>query len=201
MPYNTRRKSLSLPSLGIHVPVSNAARAAAAALANRQRSPTALSTTSAHSASSTTSSSSDSSPTFSPRSPGERSDQPAQAASARATKRPHTLVDSHASHRSSSSNKRRQTVSNTPPPSPGFDSAFSVEMEDLDDDFHTADHNIDLSRIHDDIVQKVIIRLQTTNNRPHIVKELAGILLTELKIVQQYAYKPCFLSTRPLFLS
>lgn len=33
MPYNTRRKSLSLPSLGIHVPVSNAARAAAAAAA------------------------------------------------------------------------------------------------------------------------------------------------------------------------
>jgi hypothetical protein len=33
MPYNTRRKSLSLPRLGIHVPVSNAARAAAAAAA------------------------------------------------------------------------------------------------------------------------------------------------------------------------
>lgn len=31
MPYNTRRKSLSLPSLGIHVPVTHAARAAAAA--------------------------------------------------------------------------------------------------------------------------------------------------------------------------
>ncbi|KAK7220865.1 hypothetical protein V2G26_008868 [Clonostachys chloroleuca] len=30
MPYNTRRKSLSLPSLGIHIPVTNAARAAAA---------------------------------------------------------------------------------------------------------------------------------------------------------------------------
>ena len=31
MPYNTRRKSLSLPSLGIHVPMSAAARAASAA--------------------------------------------------------------------------------------------------------------------------------------------------------------------------
>lgn len=30
MPYNTRRKSLSLPSLGIHVPVTHAERAAAA---------------------------------------------------------------------------------------------------------------------------------------------------------------------------
>lgn len=59
-------------------------------------------------------------------------------------------------------------------------------MEDLDDDFHAADNAIDLARIHDDIVQKVIIRLQATHNRPHIVKELAGILLTELKIVQQY---------------
>ena len=29
MPYNTRRKSLSLPSLGIHLPVTNAERAAA----------------------------------------------------------------------------------------------------------------------------------------------------------------------------
>jgi hypothetical protein len=29
MPYNTRRKSLSLPSLGIHLPVTHASRAAA----------------------------------------------------------------------------------------------------------------------------------------------------------------------------
>lgn len=32
MPYNTRRKSISLPSLGIHLPVTNAARAAAKTL-------------------------------------------------------------------------------------------------------------------------------------------------------------------------
>ncbi|KAI9893473.1 MAG: hypothetical protein M1814_006770 [Vezdaea aestivalis] len=39
MPYNTRRKSLSLPSLGIHLPQTNASRAAAAAAAAATRSP------------------------------------------------------------------------------------------------------------------------------------------------------------------
>lgn len=199
MPYNTRRKSLSLPSLGIHVPVSNAARAAAAAaLANRQKSPTALSSASSHSSSSSSSlsahsasSSSQSTPTFSPRSPTDRSDQqPAQtsASAARKTKRPHALVDAPSSGDSSTSaHKRRQLVSNnhTPPPSPGFDRAVSIEMDIDDDHSHAADHKIDLASIHDDIVAKVIIRLQATNNRPHIVKELAGILIKQLKIVEQ----------------
>ncbi|KYK55148.1 mucin [Drechmeria coniospora] len=35
MPYNTRRKSLSLPSLGIHIPMTHAARAAASKSAGR----------------------------------------------------------------------------------------------------------------------------------------------------------------------
>ncbi|CAK7224230.1 hypothetical protein SCUCBS95973_005446 [Sporothrix curviconia] len=59
MPYNTRRKSLSLPSLGIHVPVTHAARdaaraaAAAATAASRPATSNANSTNSANNANST----------------------------------------------------------------------------------------------------------------------------------------------------
>lgn len=43
---------------------------------------------------------------------------------------------------------------------------------------------IDLEGINDDIVEAVIVQLQRTANRPHLVKELAAILSTSVKIVE-----------------
>lgn len=43
---------------------------------------------------------------------------------------------------------------------------------------------IDLEGINDDIVEAVIVQLQKTENRPHLVKELAAILSTSVKIVE-----------------
>lgn len=218
MPYNTRRKSLSLPSLGIHVPISNAARAAA--LANRHAQAQAQSHTTsgsaspssssvAHSASSLSSlstSSSASSPTFSPRSPTDRDRDrdrdsmnlaaEAQTSSARKIKRSRTADDRE---RSAPAAKRRQTDANTPPPSPGSRNpsrAISIEMDDVDDNGYDSAASdvgpeIDMSSINDEIVEAVIVQLQATRNRPHIVKELAAVLMGQLKIVQQYACSPC----------
>jgi hypothetical protein len=65
----------------------------------------------------------------------------------------------------------------TPPPSP--------EADLLDDDAATtAPKEIDLEGINDDIVEAVIVQLQRTGNRPHLVKELATILSTSVKIVE-----------------
>lgn len=44
---------------------------------------------------------------------------------------------------------------------------------------------VDLEGINDEIVEAVIVQLQNTDNRPHLVKELAAILMQQLKIVQQ----------------
>lgn len=182
MPYNTRRKSLSLPSLGIHVPVSHADRdaaraAAAAALANRQSPP-----------SSALGSTASSSPAFSPRffsprtpaSPAESMD--AQAPASRKIKRPHvTDVDARPSNAPAA--KRHRSDATTPPPSPRPFRATSIEMRDADD--YASAAPIDLGSINDEIVEAVVVQLQSTNNRPHIVKELAAILTQQLKIVQQ----------------
>jgi hypothetical protein len=43
---------------------------------------------------------------------------------------------------------------------------------------------IDLEGINDEIVEGVIVQLQKTSNRPHLVKELAAILSTSVKIVE-----------------
>lgn len=67
---------------------------------------------------------------------------------------------------------------NTPPPSPAADAdaddAESVEVR----------KEIDLEGINDEIVEGVIVQLQKTANRPHLVKELAAILSTSVKIVE-----------------
>jgi hypothetical protein len=44
---------------------------------------------------------------------------------------------------------------------------------------------IDLDSVNDEIVEAVIVQLQKTGNRPHLVKELAAVLMQQLKIVQQ----------------
>jgi hypothetical protein len=65
---------------------------------------------------------------------------------------------------------------NTPPPSPTaeVDEPEQTEIK----------REIDLEGINDDIVEGVIVQLQKTANRPHLVKELAAILSSSVKIVE-----------------
>lgn len=66
----------------------------------------------------------------------------------------------------------------TPPPSP------EADVDDFEE-YSGAATEIDLKAIGDDIVEGVVIQLQSTGNRPHLVKELAAILSQSVKIVQQ----------------
>lgn len=144
MPYNTRRKSLSLPSLGIHIPVSHAARAAAASR-NAAR-PSTSSSSSSVSAS---------------------RDDSGESHPSKRHKRSHggsTVSDAIA-------------IDQTPPPSP---TVASVDMTTTE-----SSPSIDLDGINDDIVEAVIVQLQSTANRPHLVKELATVLTQHLSSVQQ----------------
>jgi hypothetical protein len=65
----------------------------------------------------------------------------------------------------------------TPPPSP------TAEVDDDEED--RKPREIDLEGINDEIVEAVIVQLQKTANRPHLVKELAAILSRSVKIVEQ----------------
>ncbi|OAA42390.1 mucin [Beauveria brongniartii RCEF 3172] len=152
MPYNTRRKSLSLPSLGIHIPGTHASRAAA--LASASKSASRLST--------------------SPTAPAPES------------------AESHPSKRLKRSHAGPAPVdalNQTPPPSPTV--ADSIEMTDAD-----SSSKIDLSTVNDDIVEGVIVQLQTTGNRPHLVKDLAIVLGQTLTSVQQSANPCAIISSR-----
>jgi tRNA(Glu) U13 pseudouridine synthase TruD len=71
---------------------------------------------------------------------------------------------------------------NTPPPSP--EAELEAEPEDSDTE-EVKPKEIDLEGINDEIVEAVIIQLQKTGNRPHLVKELAAILSLNVKIVEQ----------------
>lgn len=66
----------------------------------------------------------------------------------------------------------------TPPPSPEAEA-------DLDEGNDHKRREIDLEGINDDIVEAVIVQLQKTGNRPHLVKELAAVLCVKVKIVEQ----------------
>lgn len=141
MPYNTRRKSLSLPSLGIHIPMTHAARAAASASSSKSAS--RLST--------------------SPTAPAAE------------------ITESHPSKRLKRTHAgpvAAEAIERSPPPSPTV--ADSIEMTDAD-----SVSKIDLSTVNDDIVEGVIVQLQTTGNRPHLVKDLAIVLGQTLTSVQQ----------------
>lgn len=150
MPYNTRRKSLSLPSLGIHIPVTNAARAAAAAKASGRPSPA---------------SSGSRSTTTSPRPSATRSQSPDAHPSKRIKRSHDDLADAVA-------------IETTPPPSPTPADTNALPK-------------VDLEGINDDIVEATITQLETTANRPHLVKDLATILALSLTSVQKYVCPPC----------
>jgi len=134
MVYNTRRKSLSLPSLGIHLPVTHAERAAA------RLTPPSIAE---HPPTKKFKRSHDESPSMSP-----------------PPKREPTIIK----------------YEHTPPPSP------AAITDDLEEE---KPQEISLEGINDEIVEAVIIQLQKTGNRPHLVKELAALLSTGVKIVEQ----------------
>lgn len=99
----------------------------------------------------------------------------------RRLKRPHT-ADTDVSEPAPKRREEGVRFDNTPPPSPRT-KRRSVKAEDSDDDAEPKP--IDMESIHDEIVEAVIVQLQNTGNRPHIVKELAAVLMQQLKIVQQ----------------
>ncbi|KAM7224011.1 hypothetical protein V8F06_000484 [Rhypophila decipiens] len=184
MPYNTRRKSLSLPSLGIHIPVTHAARAAAAA-ANRA--------SSSHNNSSSARATSRANSPTTMASPSSLSRQTSPPASKK-LKRAHSDDPEDAAQRYEPLPKRREDakVKFTPPPSPRS-ARRSVEMDDAATE---TSREIDFSSIKDEIVEAVIVQLQSTANRPHLVKELEAVLMHQLKIVQQSANPCAIISSR-----
>ncbi|KLU86617.1 hypothetical protein MAPG_05629 [Magnaporthiopsis poae ATCC 64411] len=166
--YNTRKVSLSLPSLGIALPGNHHA-------ARRNPPSTATSTTAA----------------------------PARPATATSPKSQSTNKKRKASHDGESQSPRPASqprklapprpqaskLERTPPPSP----TTSVEMMDRD---VVEPKPIDLESINDDIVEAVIRVLISQGNRPHLVKELATILMLQLRIVQQSANPCAIISSR-----
>ncbi|KAJ5728359.1 hypothetical protein N7493_004689 [Penicillium malachiteum] len=139
MPYNTRRKSLSLPSLGIHLPNSS------------RRSPSISKTDDHH--------------------------------PAKKVKRSHTSQSPEPSTGKGSLVRagRHGVFENTPPPSP-MDAGVA--------------RKIDTEGINDDIVVAVIEQLQKTGNRPHLVKELAAVLVSLNATVANSANPAALLSSR-----
>lgn len=148
MPYNTRRKSLSLPSLGIHVPMTQAARAALSSRSSTGRPSTSSSST----------------PSMTASGPQSPESQPSKR-----------LKRSHETSTASDS----VAIEQTPPPSPTPGTA--VQVPDV-----SIPPKVDLEGINDDIVEGVILQLEATGNRPHLVKELALVLSLRLTSVQQY---------------
>ncbi|GLB05262.1 hypothetical protein BO85DRAFT_160477 [Aspergillus piperis CBS 112811] len=158
MPYNTRRKSLSLPSLGIHLPNTS------------RRSPSA--TKSPHATddqlppSKKVKRSHDSAYSLSP--------EPSSSSSAR-------TPDGKESAAPLRQSGRRGPLEHTPPPSP-TDGTVATK--------------IDTEGINDDIVVGVIEQLEKTGNRPHLVKELAAVLIALNENVANSANPAALLSSR-----
>lgn len=148
-PYNTRRVSLSLSSLGIHVPGTNSARANKT---QRQAS-----------------SSLDTPPVKRAK---HQHTPSAPSASASPSPPPKGRARS-----STNTSIHRPVVEQTPPPSPG-----NAQRSKL----------LDLEGINDDVVVAVLEQLQSTGNRPHLIKELSNILMnTTATVRRQVVVHPC----------
>ncbi|OJJ00377.1 hypothetical protein ASPVEDRAFT_39831 [Aspergillus versicolor CBS 583.65] len=152
MPYNTRRKSLSLPLLGIHLPNTS------------RRSP---------STSKPVHATDENTPSKRvKRSHDSDSSSPEPIEQGTNTKRHTNTVRPSG---------RRATLEQTPPLSPS-DGGVAPK--------------IDLEGINDDIVVGVIEQLEKTANRPHLVKELAAVLITFNDNVANSANPAALLSSR-----
>ncbi|KAJ5493264.1 hypothetical protein N7539_002010 [Penicillium diatomitis] len=142
MPYNTRRKSLSLPSLGIQLPNSSRRSPSISKLAATDDVPPAKKVKRSH-------------PSLSPEPSTDRKESLGRAG--------------------------RRAIEHTPPPSP-MDGSVAPK--------------IDTDGINDDIVVGVIEQLEKTGNRPHLVKELAAVLVTMNTTVANSANPAALLSSR-----
>lgn len=152
MPYNTRRKSLSLPSLGIQVPS-----------ARSHRSPSAS------------------------KIPATTEIQPPP----KRVKRSHdssSLLPLHSTDNTPSfsvlpprNGRGSRTLNHTPPPSPA-DGRVATK--------------IDTQGINDDIIIAVIEQLEKTGNRPHLIKELAGVLTNINETIANSANAAALISSR-----
>ncbi|TDZ28331.1 hypothetical protein CTRI78_v012038 [Colletotrichum trifolii] len=78
-----------------------------------------------------------------------------------------------------------------PPPSPKSSQKLQAKGGGT-----THPQKIDSDHIDDEIVEAVIVQLQATANRPHLVKELATILSQRLSTVQQSANPAAIISSR-----
>ena len=146
--------------MGIHLPVSQASRQAAAAekLAIKEEAKEAAalasSTTPHKRQKSSHSHSHTASPTPYTPSPAQRNGSISMAP-------PQIKVES------------RLKYEHTPPPSPDAD----MDMNEVEgEEIGRPVPEIDMESVNDDIVEAVILQLQKTGNRPHLVKELATVL-------------------------
>ncbi|KAJ5808197.1 hypothetical protein N7474_009466 [Penicillium riverlandense] len=142
MPYNTRRKSLSLPSLGIHLPNSS------------RRSPSF--------------SKSHATDDLPPSKKVKRSHDSGSLSPEPSPSSTHDYKNSTAMRAI-----RRTAYEHTPPPSPMDGVAPKIDTEG----------------INDDIVVAAIDQLEKTGNRPHLVKELAAVLITLNANVAKYVFR------------
>ncbi|KAI1848949.1 hypothetical protein JX265_001281 [Neoarthrinium moseri] len=170
MPYDTRRKSLSLPSLGIHVPSSNP---------RTNKSPANHSSTTPS--------------TMSPKSRRSLSSV-SEDDNSRPSKKAKKSHGQDASKPATSKASKPAKNETTPPPSPGLH--MSIELDDTESSGVADTKKVDLEGIHDEIVEAVIVRLQESRNRPHLVKDLATVLVDQVKIVQQSANPCAIISSR-----
>ncbi|KAJ5584535.1 uncharacterized protein N7459_004335 [Penicillium hispanicum] len=143
MPYNTRRKSLSLPSLGIHLPNSS------------RRSPSISKSAHAY----------------------EHNPPTKRVKRSHASSSPEPSTQREFALRAG----RHGLLEHTPPPSP-LDGGIA--------------RKIDTEGINDDIVVAVINQLEKTGNRPHLVKELAAVLVALNANVANSANPAALLSSR-----
>ncbi|RMJ25746.1 hypothetical protein PHISP_03392 [Aspergillus sp. HF37] len=155
MPYNTRRKSLSLPSLGIHLPSAS------------RRSPSIS------------------------KPPHATDDQMPPSKKVKKSHDSSSLSPEPLSVVSPADDAKDQlsalrpaarggTLEHTPPPSPVDGVAPKIDTEG----------------INDDIVVAVIEQLEKTGNRPHLVKELAAVLVALNGHVTNSANPAALLSSR-----
>ena len=166
MPYNTRRKSLNLSTLGIQLPSTSRAHRPSASKTNNdlqsspQQSPHPTKRVK-HSHSPSQQSIASQTSVASPQSPPPSGHPSAAKVVGFAVERPRS--------------GGRNAYQHTPPPSPG-----------------AADEpGIDFEGINDDIVSGVVEQLEKTGNRPHLIKELASVLSRTNDSVAGYVSPPC----------
>ncbi|KAI5309077.1 hypothetical protein KEM55_004133, partial [Ascosphaera atra] len=183
MGYNTRRKSLSLPSLGIQLPATSRAH---------RRSQAAASSSS----SSASQTPSDPPPPLSKRLKRDHLSQPLSPD-------PPEQDDEEEDEEEETKQKIQQKIKQKPPrPNKnGICQRTPPASPSISPSLSPSPNPIDTSSINDDIVVAVIHQLERTGNRPHLIKELATALADSNPTIANSANAAALLSSRlSLFL-